>query len=206
MSIDQRCSLFVKEICKGRDSSHGYEHIHAVMRNSLMIYKGEKIENEEIKELCIVTAWLHDVADHKYDRNGVLKERLLQFLKMNYSHNQKLSLDIIDRISFSKECGNKEDWELILGEKGLLVRNIVSDADKLEALGTVGIERCIEYTKETYRKKYNKEISREELCQEVKKHAEEKLLRLKDEFIRTKTGKKLAIPLHQELVEKLEEL
>ena len=205
------CDLenFVKKTCDkaGRDPSHGYEHMKQVYANSMIICKMMKIKDPYILKMVTIVSWLHDVFDHKYDFDGKLKNRVNEFLESHYKPKDiKLILDIIERISFSKEnkvrINNQQlDWIEVLGEKGVLIRNIVSDADKLEAIGKEGINRCIMYTKEC-----NENISDDELINNVKKHADEKLLRLKDEFIRTEAGKQLAQPLHEEMKNMLENM
>jgi hypothetical protein len=111
-------------------------------------------------------AWLHDVADHKYvTADPELKPALVKFLDnitskyedifdcMSYVESEKTHtnkiLAIIERISYSRQ--NKlgcSDWLTVLGENGCLIRDIVSDADKWEAIGKKGIERCKDYIME----------------------------------------------------------
>lgn len=203
---------FVKQTCYGRDESHGYEHMKKVMDNAIEIFSAEYDikQNEEMLNDIILVAMLHDVADHKYDKDNSLNKQVYDFLENN-SDKPKLLMDIIERIAYSKEEKNKksntpQDWNDILGEYGCQIRNIVSDADKLQALGKIGFERCVEYSRYNYREKNNKEITPELLKQNVIAHANDKLLRLKDEFIYTKTGKEMAIPLHDEFVKLLNEM
>ena len=199
---------YVKNECKEVDDSHGYEHMKTVALTSLSIVTEKHPGETELAYLTIIVAWLHDIADHKYDKTGILKEKLKKYLLELDKKNAKFIMDIIERVSFSKEdkilkSGKKLDWQEVLGEKGILIRDIVSDADKLEALGKIGVERCIGFTKERYREEEGKEIEEEELIKRVHKHAKEKLIRLKDEFIITKRGKILAEPLHNEMIEEL---
>lgn len=205
--------FFVLDVCGGRDESHGHQHMEKVAINALTIffdmYKEITDETKTLVEDIIITAWLHDVADHKYDKNGKLQKKLEVFLSNILLKNKTrvdLIMNIIDRISFSKENNlilqNKPtDWKDVLGKYGCLIRDIVSDADKLEAIGKIGIQRCIKYNKE-----HNKDIQYDTLVNGIKIHAKEKLLRLKDEFIRTEPGKKMAEPLHLELIEELKKL
>ena len=193
----------VQQICQGRDPSHGWEHMKRVATNALII--AQDYQDIDIN-MVLAVAWLHDVADHKYDKDGKLQDRLKEVVTIvfNKSDDQQLCLNIIARISFSKEVqaqkdGNFKEWHQILGDKGMMIRNIVSDADKLEALGLEGFQRCKIYTEECYLTKNGQHISREELKKNVINHANEKLLRLKDEFIKTTKGKELAAPLHKEL-------
>lgn len=200
-------SQFVKDVCEGRDESHGHLHMESVAKNSLVIYSAYKNEYPEIEKDVIVVAWLHDVEDHKYDATPETRTKIINFLKSIYNtyENVEWILDIIDYISFSKEkksrvSGVNEDmepliWRERLGNKGVVIRNIVSDADKLEALGTIGLKRCIEFIKHK-----NPNFTNKEVIEAVKKHADEKLLRLiSDKYIRTPIGIKLAQGLEDEL-------
>lgn len=206
-------SLFVHNICENRDESHGHAHMCAVYNRAVQIFDGEydRLINtpfniSEIFKDIMIVSWLHDVADHKYDYDNNIRDRLLKYLE-SISNTPILLVNIIDRISYSKEVKNiKLDWNEVIGEYGCIIRNIVSDADKLEALGKSGYDRCIEYRKEDYFKKYSLEIPQNLLYDDVKKHAHEKLLRLKDHFIRTETGKKMAIKLHDEFYELIKKL
>lgn len=63
-------------------------------------------------------------------------------------------------------------------------------------MGKSGIERCFDYTR-----KHNKNVSENEIKKIVLEYTKSKLLSLKDNFIRTSLGKKLAESLHNEMVE-----
>ncbi len=213
--IWNKLSSFVEDVCNGRDESHGYNHMKKVAENSLEITHSDfKNHNnyEFILTHSIIVSWLHDVCDHKYDKDGILYKRVVNFLEEEFKNYSSLYImNIIDRISYSKEVkaikdGTINEWVNILGKDGMIIRDIVSDADKIEALGTTGFERCILYTKEIYFKMNNKEIPYEILKKNVTDHANEKLLKLKDEYIKTKKGKEIALPLHNELVNLLDKL
>lgn len=211
----EKLSNFVSNICKERDESHGHSHMKKVAENALKIIEADykDFENYDIiLRDTIIVSWLHDVADHKYDVDGRLYQNLLKFLKdESVTDSPELIMNIIDRISYSKEAkairmNQPLDWDKVLGPHGIIVRNIVSDADKLEAIGRIGVERCIEYTREHHKEKFNVDIPHDELVKNVIDHANEKLLRLKDHFIRTNEGKRMAEPLHNEMVVLLKEL
>jgi hypothetical protein len=90
-----------------------------------------------------ITAWLHDVNDHKYNDTLLMKNKMKQFINNDLlldNTETNLILNIIDRISYSKENKIRQsngmlDWYKVLGNKGCIIRDIVSDADKLEAIG-----------------------------------------------------------------------
>jgi len=138
--------------------------------------------------LILIIGWLHDIRDHKYP-NSITQEELENFIKTIDPDNLEIICKIISNISWSKEVkGQSERFE----EPYLTILNIVSDADRLEALGKIGIERCEIFTRERGG----------HVPQDVITHCHEKLLKiLPDGFIKTKHGKKLAQPLHQEIVE-----
>ena len=217
----QKLSRSVAEICEGRDASHGHEHMQKVAVNSVRILKGEITEMEEAAEevgrLVVIVAWLHDVADHKYDTDGTLQMRLERVLSevCRSAEEAALVCNIIDRISFSKEQKVRAqspdgcvDWLALLGTPvAVSVRHIVSDADKMEAIGEEGVTRCLEYSQHDYsRRNGGAEIPSALAMQHVLEHADEKLLRLKDEFMYTQTGKALAQPLHDQMVGALAKL
>ena len=206
---------FVKKTVEGRDESHGHSHMEKVALNSIKILlklDDLSLLTENNYKLIVFTSWLHDISDHKYDSNGKLKSIRDNFIKYFCNDSEtNLIIDIIESISYSKEKkeidrGTPIDWKKKFGEYQL-IRNIVSDADKLEAIGKIGIIRCIEYSNHKNKLKY-KNKSVEEINKIVKddvnKHAEEKLLKLKDDFIHTKSGKELAQILHNELIDELE--
>lgn len=89
-------------------------------------------------------------------------------------------------------------YEALLSEPWLRVRNVVSDADKLEALGTVGLERCRHYQLEL-----DPALSDAALYANVVQHCRDKLFRLSDEYMRTPAGMRAAQSKRAELVDAL---
>jgi len=161
------------------------------------------IHIDAIVVMINIVALLHDVADHKYiSENPELSETLDSFLTRfvnnpAYFHQvqgtvmehlfNKISINnIIDRISYSRQKSQgTTDWYPVLGFSGLLIRNIVSDADKFEA---INIPRCIEYTKEKLLGE-NKSIDLMDIKKAVTKHYYEKLIRLPTmEYMKTFPG------------------
>lgn len=197
---------FVNETCITRDASHGYEHMKKVARNSLIIYNNTinldlvSTSREKFCRLLLAVSWLHDVADKKYDHDGKLGILLKEFVLSIFDKDADLILDTIIRTSYSNEINMaKIDWHDKLGPDGVILRNIVSDADKIEALGYIGVVRCMTFTIETF-KKNGMELIFDKVIKTVKEHADDKLLRLLDNYIKTDYGKELAKPLHIEMI------
>ena len=204
ITIQTRWNLlsdFVKETCKGRDDSHGHAHMKAVAEMTRYIV--EQDFNDESGHLmldAITAAWLHDIADHKYDHDGTLEQRLDEFGDVNIWNYQEIK-HVIKYVSYSTEnkailAGTPLNFQAILGAYYSQIRDIVSDADKLEAIGKIGIKRAIEYTTET-----NPSFTTQQVIDDVYKHAHEKLLRLATHFIKTPLARSIATRRHQEMHE-----
>jgi len=195
--------IFVKECTDGRDPSHGYEHMNRVAEISHRIWTKE-VERGLFPYppilLVMAAALLHDVADHKYDHDGILREKVQDYVEKDPRLNPYCAglMWIIDNVSWSKEkrCNGAN----LAKRAGSLVgyaRDIVSDADKSTALGTEGYERCKKYAEETLGLKDASKVA-----QHIKEHADEKLLRLlPGGYFKTASGRDLAQQLHDELVE-----
>jgi uncharacterized protein len=189
MSIDYtKLHDFVKESTKHFDDSHNYSHALAVTNNAKKIAVTFDIDSED--ELLNFASMLHDVCDHKYPQS-ISKDALYSFIfdNMTCKTKSEQTIKIINNISYSKEAkGLREQFDHPYN----IYLDIISDADRLEALGKIGIERCIEFTKT-----YNGRIP-----EDVIQHCHDKLLRLlPDGFIKTEYGKELAKPLHQEILD-----
>jgi HD superfamily phosphodiesterase len=195
----------LKKYYKDRDSSHGWSHVEKVAKNALYICQRENIKDEKSIRLIVLAALGHDIWDHKYVASDKEAEELrirfakdineLGFLAMDID----LLLRIIDSISFSKEFAmRQEGGEFDLEHHEERLRDIVSDADKLEALGEICIRRMIEY--EIVSNIEGRGVSIEDHIHHIRKHCNEKLYLLIDEnYIKTPTGRELARPLMSEM-------
>lgn len=194
--IDKTIS-FVKQQLKDAEGGHDWFHIERVYRNSILIAK------EEDCDLTVVQlgALLHDIADSKFHNGdetiGPRTARI--FLESQNADEATIQhvIDIIENISF--KGGN---FEKKFSSKEL---EIVQDADRLDAIGAIGIARCFNYGGFKNRALHNPEItpnlnmSKEEYKKSDSptiNHFYEKLLLLKDKM-NTPTGKKIAEARHQ---------
>ncbi len=192
VSIYELCKNLLLKYCGDRDESHGLQHAQRVLDTAVELANDDgTLTRKEYMLLC-VTAMLHDFADHKYSEGTDLKQILTSFLYETLGKKDgTLVLNMIEKISFSKEVKfGSSSWEGLLGKRGLSIRNIVSDSDKIDATGKIGLERCVCYTKHHYFSKNGKKISNENLVKAVDKHINEKLGIL-DLFCRTTLGKTL---------------
>ena len=201
-------SEFVQTTCADRDESHGHAHMKAVAEMSSYIIQEDYSDRRQYHHLiqdATAAAWLHDIADHKYDHDGTLEQRLDEFGHKHISNYPNIK-QVIKYVSYSTEnkailAGTPLDYDSLLTPYYALVRHIVSDADKLQAIGKIGITRALTYTREA-----NPSYTEEQVIAEVRKHADEKLLRLATEFIRTPTARALAQKEHEEMLVELQKL
>lgn len=194
--VIQNTIEFVKETLKGAEGGHDYFHIERVYKNALLI-----TENEDVDVFIVsLGALLHDIADSKF-YNGdetIGPKKARAFLeKENVLEEVIVHVEnIIKNISF--KGGN---FEQSFKSPEL---DVVQDADRLDAIGAIGIARCFNYGGFKNRELYNPDIlpNLNMTKEEYKKskaptinHFYEKLLLLKDKM-NTKTGKEIAEERH----------
>ena len=189
---------FVKETLKGAEGGHDWFHIERVYKNALLIAKYEIVD----EFIVSLGALLHDIADAKfYDGDETVGPRIArEFLEsQKVSESTILHIEnIINYISFKSSLEKGEKFtspELA----------VIQDADRLDAIGAIGIARCFNYGGFKNRAMYDPEIapnlnmSKEEYKKSSAptiNHFYEKLLLLKDKM-NTVSGKKIAEERHQ---------
>ncbi|WP_405268025.1 HD domain-containing protein [Cellulophaga sp. Ld12] len=207
-TIVEETIAFVKETLQGAEGGHDWFHIQRVFRNSLLIAKDEK----EIDILVVsLGALLHDIADAKFHGGDEtigpkLAKEFLDSLGVDKAITKHV-VQIIDNISFKKTL---EKGGVKFSSKEL---DIIQDADRLDAIGAIGIARTFNYGGFKNREIYNPDIppNLHMTKEEYKKssaptinHFYEKLLLLKDKM-NTKNGKILAKQRHQFMLDYLEQ-
>ena len=197
MSVIDNTILFVKQQLENAEGGHDWFHIERVYKNALLIAREEECDLEVVK----LGALLHDIADSKF-HNGdetIGPKTARNFLEKENVSEQTIQhvVNIIENISF--KGGN---FEKKFTSKEL---EIVQDADRLDALGAIGIARTFNYGGFKNRAIYNPTIapklnmSKEEYKKSdapTLNHFYEKLLLLKDKM-NTETGKKMAKERHR---------
>ena len=187
---------FVKKELATAEGGHDWFHIERVYKNALLISKTEQVDTLVVS----LGALLHDIADSKfYDGDetiGPKKARLFLASEAVSEEIIKPVINIIENISF--KGGNKKQ-EYFSDEL-----SVVQDADRLDAIGAIGIARAFNYGGFKNRKLYDPSIAPQlnMTPTEYKKstaptinHFYEKLLLLKDKM-NTKTGRKIAQNRH----------
>ena len=196
MTLIDNTILFVKQQLENAEGGHDWFHIERVYKNALLIAEGVDCDLIVVK----LGALLHDIADSKFHGGDetVGPKTARAFLEsQNVSEDIILHvIAIIENISF--KGGN---FEKKFNSKEL---EIVQDADRLDAIGAIGIARTFNYGGFKNRPLYNPNIQPNmNMNKEEYKNSEsptlnhfyEKLLLLKDKM-NTETGKKIAQKRH----------
>jgi uncharacterized protein len=126
-----------------KDSSHDYSHVNRVRKMALYLANEESINSPVDLELVELSALLHDVGDFKFLKPGETSESVLRAFMRDAQYSGKLQDSIIwisQRISFRHELEHGPP-----SGPHLIELSCVQDADRLEAIGAIGIARCFAY-------------------------------------------------------------
>jgi uncharacterized protein len=172
-------------------SGHGSDHLERVNRLARRLAQAEQAN----LNLTLAAAWLHDVIDDKLmvDPEQAHHDLADQLSELGVlTADQTAIFDIIDHMSFSKSLNG--------AQKLSLEGQIVQDADRLDAIGAIGIARALYYSGHVGEKIYDPAIApREHLTKEQYRqqpgtainHFYEKLFKLAD-MMNTPAAKALA--------------
>lgn len=195
--VVKQTAQYARKTLEGEGSGHDWWHVQRVWNNAVNIAKKEKADIFVIE----LAALLHDIADWKFyggdDSVGPQKAR--EWLEKLNVEEDIIShvCEIIKELSF-KGAGVKSR---IRTKEGM----VVQDADRLDAMGAIGVARAFAYGGHKGREIYHPEIKpvMHESFEQYKNtvgttvnHFYEKLLLLKD-LMNTETGKKIAEERHK---------
>lgn len=181
---------YIKETFLREGTGHDYYHIERVVINSRKILQTEKADGFLVE----LAAWLHDLGDHKL-HNGVDKsEELINAFLNSLVVEQPIIdrvIEIVSQVSFSK--GNRPSS---------IEAEIVQDADRLDAIGAIGIARCFAYGGSKHRILYSPDEKEKESSSI--QHFYDKLLKIKG-LTNTESAKLIAARRHSFMEEYLAE-
>ena len=204
-TVIQKTIDFVKEVLSDAEGGHDWWHIYRVWKLSKHIAQTENVDNFIVE----LGALLHDIADSKFhDGNEEIGPRKArEFLSsLDVEKNVIIHVEnIISNISFK---GGKHTQKFKSPEL-----DVIQDADRLDAIGAIGVTRTFNYGGHKNREIYNPEIkpnlnmTKEEYKNSnapTLNHFYEKLLLLKDRM-NTNTGKSMAEHRHKYMEQFLDE-
>lgn len=181
---------YIKETFFKEGTGHDYYHIERVVINARKILQIEHADSFIVE----LAAWLHDLGDHKL-HNGIDKsvEFISTFLKSLAIEQSIINrvIEIVSQVSFSK--GNKPST---------IEAEIVQDADRLDAIGAIGIARCFAYGGSKNRIMYSPNEQEKE--NSSIQHFYDKLFKLKD-LMNTESAKLIAANRHSFMEEYIAE-
>ena len=203
--MDRQIYYNVREKFISSEGSHDWSHIERVIHNARIIQKNEGGDLKIIE----LAALLHDIADHKFHNNDFeIGAKVAKQWILNHYQDEELSVKIETIVAAVSYKG-----ALVLDDPLSLEGKIVRDADRLDAIGAVGIARAFAYggsknrplfdrkiipilhgTKESYAKSKSHTVN----------HFYEKLLLL-SERMETKTAKEIAKRRHLFMVQYLKQ-
>jgi uncharacterized protein len=211
-----------KSFMQSNDVSHDIAHVNRVVLNARKIHQSGKYPSVEWRLLeAIVT--LHDCVDKKYvakeDYSRLresLKKRIAEFFTQEES---EFIVYVIERISYSTEKATKDEG---VTEDMKPYLYIARDADRLDAIGAIGIARCFAFSAAKNRPLLTESIEIEQIvCRMILElneeqststnnesaivHFYEKLIHLKD-LMRTEEGKVMAQSRHLFIIEYIRQL
>lgn len=188
--------VFVKEKLNDAEGGHDWFHIERVYKNALLIAKNTACDLTVVQ----LGALLHDIADSKF-HNGdeTIGPKTARLFLESENVSEELIVHVIKIIeNISYKGGNFEK------RFSSIELDIVQDADRLDAIGAIGVARAFNYGGFKNRALYNPEIAPvTNMTKEEYKnnnaptinHFYEKLLLLKDKM-NTETGKQIAAERH----------
>ena len=203
--LRSKAEKFAKNMLRDAEGGHDWNHIERVLENAKMILTKEKAN----KHIVLLGILLHDIADPKFQGGDESKGIKISSAYLEETGVDKTTrkqvMEIVKGISY--KGGHNE-----VKEKSLELQ-IAQDADRLDAIGAIGIARAFNYGGFSGRKIFDPDQKPREY-KDVKEyrssdsstinHFYEKLLKLKD-ALNTKTAKKMAKTRHEFMVSYLQQ-
>lgn len=176
-----RTQEYIKETFLREGTGHDYYHIERVVINARKILQTELADSFLVE----LAAWLHDLGDYKLhegiDKSEELISAFLNSLDAEQSVIDRI-IEIVSQVSFSKGS-----------TPTTIEAEIVQDADRLDAMGAIGIARCFAYGGSKNRILYSPDAKEKE--NSSVQHFYDKLFKLKD-LMNTESAKLMAKERH----------
>lgn len=170
------------------DASHDFDHVKRVVTNALAILEKEEDERKRralpaLNPMSVILgALLHDVEDKKYiiasDQKESPMQKAIIDAGMPDGYAEQMQL-LVEGVSYSSEVKNPQRVKLLI--EAIPELAVVQDADRLDAIGAIGIGRCFTFGGAKGARSLENSIQ----------HFEEKLLKLEG-MMKTATGKAMA--------------
>ena len=170
IGILKQTEEYVKTLMENSEPGHDFLHVQRVRKMALKIAKTLQSDVFLVEMLAL----LHDIEDHKFDNNSTVED-IFNRLNCDKDYKDRI-LYILPYLSFSKYPRLPESFPV----EG----KIVSDSDRLDAIGAIGIARAFSYGGNKNRRMYGNNDS-------TIKHFDDKLLKL-DQYLYFDISKEIA--------------
>ena len=184
--------VFVEEFFRDPrfDASHDFAHVKRVTSNAIAIFDEEQNRLPQLNPMTILLgALLHDVEDKKYIASTAPSESAIEriLLSCGFAEDYVSNIrQLIEGVSYSSEIKDPARVERLVDEIPELA--IVQDADRLDAIGAIGIARCFTFGGAKSVRSMDDSVQ----------HFRDKLLRLEG-MMKTDTGRRMAATRSQRL-------
>jgi HD superfamily phosphodiesterase len=149
-------TTYMTECMSGHDPSHNPAHVHRVVGLAQQILKGEQAVHPETpydQTVVTLAAILHDIGDRKYlpatvTAGSVDPKRMVHDVLAARGMDPRLAervQTIVSNVSYSNEIKDPARVRSLIDQEGYVELAIVQDADRLDAIGAVGIARTFTY-------------------------------------------------------------
>ena len=195
-------STFVDTCMSGHDPSHNPPHVHRVVSLAMRILSAEQALHPEkgySGAVVKLAALLHDIGDRKYlpnlaEGSNALEldpKTMVQHALLQQGAPVELAVrvqTIVSHVSYSTECKDPTVIQRLIEEDGYKELAIVQDADRLDAIGAIGIGRCF-----TFLGAQGKKFAGPDgwVMDNAIEHFADKLVKL-ESMMKTDTGRKMA--------------
>ncbi|CAG8937616.1 unnamed protein product [Penicillium salamii] len=195
-------SAFVTDCMSGHDPSHNPAHVHRVVALANKILEAERVLNPTTQydgAVVKLAALLHDIGDRKYlsKLDATLGSEapdpatMVQYALLARGASSELASrvqTIVSHVSYTTECKDPSAIRRLIDEEGFVELGVVQDADRLDAIGAIGIGRCFTFLG-AVGKKYCVD-GKWEMDNSIE-HFEDKLVKLEG-MMKTSTGREMA--------------
>jgi uncharacterized protein len=164
------------------DASHDFAHVRRVTDTAVVIWQREEAKHPLDLFMVVLGALLHDVEDKKYSTTGESGRSRIEsaVLAQNLSGNDAATIKkLVDGVSYSSEVEHPDQVLEIIEDIPELA--VVQDADRLDAIGAIGIARCFTFGGAKGVRSIDDSVQ----------HFRDKLLKLEG-MMKTETGRRMA--------------
>ncbi|XP_060193922.1 uncharacterized protein LOC132623207 [Lycium barbarum] len=207
--IIRKAEELVENAMRGNDASHDAAHAFRVRDLALSLARQQALSSHSML-IVELAALLHDIGDYKYVRDPS-EARIVEEFLQGQGIEEEMKIKILDII---KGMGFKEEVGGLANMNHSIEFGVVQDADRLDAIGAIGIARCFTFGGSRHRVLHDprfqprSDLSKENYMnkeeQTTVNHFHEKLLKLKD-LMKTEAGKERAEKRHKFMEDFLKE-